>query len=281
LELRPPQTAQEIMNMESYSTKPLALVTGASSGIGYEIAKQFAQHGFDLIVAAEDTGIADAARQLEQLGVTAEPVQVDLTAETGVETLYDVIRSRGRPLDAAAINAGVGVGGPFLSTELSEELKLIQLNVVSTVRLAKRVLPDMTARGKGRLLFTSSVAGIMPTPFEAVYGASKAFVLSFAASLNDELRDSGVTITSLLPGPTETNFFHRAGLDDTSVGRSKKDDPGLVARQAFQALMAGEERVQAGSIKTRLLGAASRFMPEGLKARLHHQMAKPRPAQHH
>jgi len=262
--------------MQEMANRPLAVVTGASSGIGLELARQFAQHGFDLIVAAEDDTIAEAARQLELLGTSAEAIQVDLAAPGGVDTLYAAINGRGRPPDAIAINAGVGVGGPFLGgTELAEELKMIQLNVISTVTLAKRVLADMKAQGKGRVLFTSSVAGVMPTPFEAVYGATKAFVLSFAASLHDELRHSGVTITSLLPGPTETNFFHRAGMDDTSVGTSKKDDPELVARQAFKALMAGEERVHAGSIKSRLMGAASRFVPEAIKARMHHEMAKP------
>jgi short-subunit dehydrogenase len=267
--------------MENYSTKPLAAITGASSGIGYELAKQFAEHGFDLMIAAEDSAIADAARRLEAFGVSAEPLQVDLATEAGVDTLCAAILAAPRPLDALVINAGVGVGGPFLSTELAAELKMIQLNVVSSVLLAKRLLPALKARGKGRLLFTASIAGIMPTPFEAVYGATKAFLLSFSASLHDELRDSGVSVTALLPGPTETNFFHRAGLDDTKVGSSKKDAPELVARQAFKALMAGEERVQAGGLKSRVLGAASRFMPEGLKARLHHALAKPRGAMRH
>jgi short-subunit dehydrogenase len=259
------------------SMKPLAVVTGASSGIGYELAKQFAQNGFDLLVAAEDDGIQTAARDFEQLGARVEPVQVDLSTSEGVETLYAAIGSAGRPVDSIALNAGVGVGGDFArETSLRDELTLIGLNVVSTVHLAKRVLADMIPLRQGRLLFTSSIAGTMPTPLEAVYGASKAFVLSFAASLRDELKDTGITVTALLPGPTDTNFFHRAGLDDTQVAavEAKKNSPADVAKQGFEALMAKKDRVVAGNLATKLEGAAARFMPESVKASKHRKMAE-------
>jgi len=188
--------------MTSPSTKPFAVVTGASSGIGYELAKQFAQHGFDLLVAAEDAGIAEAARAFEGLGAGVESLQVDLATYDGVENLYAKIASSGRPVEAIALNAGVGVGGDFTrGTELRDELNLIALNVTSPVHLAKRVLKDMVARGQGRVLFTSSIAATMPAPFEAVYGASKAFLLSFAEALRNELKDTGVTVTALMPGP--------------------------------------------------------------------------------
>ncbi len=262
--------------MTSSSTKPLAVVTGASSGIGYDLATQFAQHGFDLLIAAEDQGIAEAAHAFEGLGAGVESLQVDLATYDGVEELYGKITASDRPVEALALNAGVGVGGDFArGTDLRDELKLIALNVTSSVHLAKRVLPDMVGRGNGRVLFTASIAATMPAPFEAVYGASKAFLLSFAEALRNELKDTGVTVTALMPGPTDTNFFHRAGMDDTKAGAGKKDDPAEVARQGFEALMAGKDHVVAGSLKSKLSGAANEVLPETAKAEAHRRLAEP------
>jgi uncharacterized protein len=180
-------------------------------------------------------------------------------------------------VDAIAINAGVGVGGDFArATSLQAELDLINLNVTSSVHLAKRVVKDMVDRGQGRILFTSSIAATMPAPFEAVYGASKAFLLSFSEALGNELKGTGVTVTALMPGATETNFFHRAAMDDTKVGASQKDDPAEVARGGFEALMAGEDKVIAGSFKNKLQGGlGSRILPETVKAELHRKQAEP------
>jgi uncharacterized protein len=256
--------------------RPLAVVTGASSGIGFELARQFAQNGFDLLIAAEDPGIFRAAQELMRHGGHVEPVQVDLASFDGVERLVGQIRGRGRPVEAIAINAGVGLGGDFVrGTDLRDEINLINLNVTSTVHLAKRVLPDMVARGRGRVLFTSSIAALMPGTFEAVYNASKAFVQSFAEAIRNELKDTGVTITALQPGPTETNFFHRAGLDDTRVGQSKKDDPADVARQGFEALMAGKDHVIAGSLKTKAMGTMAKVLPDTVNAEQHRKLAEP------
>ncbi|AKJ05651.1 short-subunit dehydrogenase [Archangium gephyra] len=256
------------------NTRQFAVVTGASSGIGYELARQFAQNGFDVLIAAEDDSITEAARSLAN-GAHIESLKVDLATYDGVEQLYAKIQSLGRPVDAIAINAGVGVGGEFTETKLEDELNLIQLNVTSAVHLAKRVARDMVKRGSGRILFTSSVAAIMPAPFEAVYGASKAFLLSFSEALRNELADAGVSVTALLPGPTETNFFHRAGMDDTRVGQQKKDDPAQVARQGFKAMMAGEQKVFAGSVKTRLQAAVARVLPDPAKVQMHRLMSEP------
>jgi short-subunit dehydrogenase len=254
----------------------LAVVTGASSGIGYELAKQFAENGFDLLVAAEDGGINERARDFEGLGARVESVQSDLSTYEGVEKLYERIKAAGRPVEAIAINAGVGVGGDFTQqTDLKDELNLINLNVTSTVHLAKRVLPDMLARGKGRVLFTSSIAAQTPAPFEAVYAASKAFVYNFAESIRNELKDTGVTVTALLPGPTETNFFHRAGMDDTKVGASEKADPAQVAREGFEALMAGEDQVVAGMFKTKVQSVMAEVTPETVKAEMHRSLSEP------
>ncbi len=241
--------------MENSTGKLFAVVTGASSGIGYELAKQFAQNGFDLLITAEDQGIETAASEIGGNGAAVEAVRLDLTQRKEVEKLYRTIQSKGRPVDAIAINAGVGVGGDFArQTELEDELNLIALNVTSSVHLAKLIVRDMVARKQGRVLFTASIAGTMPAPFEAVYGASKAFLLSFSEALRNELKDTGVTVTALMPGATETNFFHRANMDDTKVGASEKDDPAEVAKDGFEALMAGDDKVIAGSFKNKLQG---------------------------
>lgn len=256
--------------------RPLAVVTGASNGIGYELAKQFAQNGFDLLIAAKNSGINEVVPDLEKLGAQVKPIQADLATYDGVEALYQAIKNTGRPVDAIAINAGVGVGGDFVrETDLQDELNLINLNVVSTVHLAKRVLKDMVERNQGRVLFTASIASIMPGPFEAVYAASKAFVHSFAEALRNELKDTSITITSLMPGPTETNFFHRAGMDDTKVGSEKKDDPAQVAEQGFKALMADRDHVVAGSLQTKAQAAVSQVLPDSVNAEQHRKLSEP------
>ena len=257
--------------------REFAVITGASSGIGYELARQFVEHGYDVLMAAEDDAIEQAAADLRRDGrheVIA--VRADLATFDGVEEVYAAILAAGRPVDAIAINAGRGIGGDFVSqTDLREELNVIDVNVTSTVHLAKRVLPDLVARGAGRVLFTSSIASMMPGTYQAVYNASKSFVQSFAEALRNELKDTGVTVTSLMPGPTDTNFFHRAEMDDTRVGASKKDDPAVVAKQGFEALMKGDEKVVAGSVKTKVQAAAAKIMPDSAKAQMHRTMAEP------
>jgi uncharacterized protein len=256
--------------------RPLALVTGASSGIGKELAGQFAENGFDLLIAAEDSAIESVAGELRTGGADVEAVQVDLSKPDGVEQLYSRVSSLRRPLQAAALNAGVGAGGAFVGeTKLEDELRIIDLNVRSTVHLAKLVLSDMVDRDEGRVLFTSSIASTMPGAFQAVYNASKSFVQSFALALRNELKDTNVTITSLMPGPTDTEFFERADMLDTKVGSEQKDDPAEVARDGFEAMMAGEERVVSASLKTKLQARASRIMPDSAKAQMHRQMAEP------
>jgi uncharacterized protein len=204
-------------------------------------------------------------------------VQIDLAQFEGVEKLHETIQNFDRPVDAIAINAGVGVGGEFARhTKLEDELNLISLNVTSSVHLAKRVVRDMVNRKKGKILFTSSIAGTMPAPFEAVYGASKAFLLSFSEAIRNELVDTGVTVTALMPGATETNFFRRAGMLDTKVGAAEKDSAADVARDGYEALMAGEDKVIAGSFKNKIEGGfGARFLPETVTASIHRKMAEP------
>jgi short-subunit dehydrogenase len=259
------------------TTNEFAVVTGASSGIGFELAKQFAEHGYDLLITAEDAGIEQAAADLRRDGSNhVIAFRADLATYEGVEQLYAAILESGRDVDAIALNAGRGIGGDFThQTDLVDELNVIDLNVTSTVHLAKRVLPAMAARGAGQVLFTSSIASTMPGTYQAVYNASKSFVQSFAEALRAELKDTGVSVTALMPGPTETNFFHRAEMDDTKVGASEKDDPAVVARQGFEAMRKEKEKVVAGSLKTKTQGAAAKVLPDRAKAEMHRRMAEP------
>ncbi|HET6145424.1 MAG TPA: SDR family NAD(P)-dependent oxidoreductase [Candidatus Acidoferrales bacterium] len=255
--------------------KSFAVVTGASSGIGYQLASQFAQNGFDVLVVAEDNGISDAARRLSTDGSRVESLQADLANFDGVETLCSKIHALGRPLDAIAINAGVGVSGPFAETRLTAQLNLVNLNVTSAVHLTHRVLEDMLARRAGRILFTSSIAATSPGPFMATYNASKSFLKSFAEAIRNELKDSGITVTTLMPGATETNFFNRAGMEDTKLGASEKDDAAEVARDGFEALMAGKDHVVAGSFKNKIQATVSHIIPDTVAADMHRKQSEP------
>ncbi len=266
----------ERMNNHS-GARQLAVVTGASTGIGLCLAREFATHGFDVLMAADEARINDSAQEIESLGAKVYAVQADLSKEAEVEKLWREVEATGRPVDAIAINAGIGTAGDFADeTDLRTELKLIDLNVRSTVHLAKLAARQMKARGEGRILITASIAGTMPTPQMAVYGASKAFDLEFAQSLRYELKDTGVTVTALKPGATDTEFFNRAGMQDTKIGSKGKEsnDPAEVAKQGFEALMAGEQEVFAESTSTKAAGVVGRFMPDSVKASQHEKMAK-------
>jgi short-subunit dehydrogenase len=255
--------------------KPLAVVTGASSGIGRELARQFATNGFDVIVAAEDDELASAAIDLGGGEAFIQAVRADLATDEGAEMLLGAIAATGRPVDALALNAGIGNGGAFVDVPLADEQRLLALNIGSTVHLAKGIVPGMARRGAGRVLFTSSVASQMPGPYYATYAASKAFIQSFAQALRYELKDAGVTVTALLPGPTDTEFFERGGMEGTRVASSAKDDPADVARDGFEALMAGKSQVVAGSAKNKVQVVAAKVMPDQARAAVHATMTKP------
>jgi short-subunit dehydrogenase len=205
------------------------------------------------------------------------PVQADLATREGIEELWAQVESTGSNLDVACINAGVGVGGLFNETDLDEELNMVNLNCSGTVQLAKHVVRQMLQQQSGKILFTASIAGEMVAPREAVYAATKAFVLSLAHSLNYELRDSNITVTALQPGPTDTDFFHRAGMGDTQVGQEGKSEsqPNDVARQGLDALFAGKDHIYAASTKTKLEGMLSNVVPGAVKGAMHEKMAKP------
>lgn len=263
------------LGKNSLGSKQFAVVTGASAGIGYELAKVFAQNGFDLLIVSGSERINQAAQDIRAAGVNVEALDANLATHEGVHKLLSAIQAGGRPLDAAAINAGVGVSGRFVETDLAEELNMVALNVTSTLHLAKYVVKEMVTRGSGRILFTASIAGTMPTPYQAVYGATKAFVRSLSQSLREELKESGVSVTALMPGATETEFFERAGATDTKLGASEKDDAYEVAKEGFEAMMAGKDHVVAGSFKNKLQAAAGYALPDPLVASIHGSMSKP------
>ena len=255
---------------------PLALVTGASTGIGRALARQFADHGYDVVVAADEPEIERTADEIAAVsGQLVTPVQVDLSTAEGVTHLYQAATSDDRALDAVALNAGTGVHGSFDTTDLDDDLRLVDLNCRSVVHLAKLAVRDMVVRGNGRVLVTASIAAKAPGPYQSTYAASKAFVHSFAEAIRYELDGTGVTVTSLLPGPTDTAFFERADMEDTQVASGPKDSPEKVAADGFEALMAGRAHVVAGSVANKVAAAASGVVPDSLAARLAATQTKP------
>jgi short-subunit dehydrogenase len=259
------------------NSRKMAVVTGSSCGIGYELARVLAKNGYDLLLVSDDEEIFRVAGEISIDGVSALAEGIDLATYDGVEALYKIIGDLGRPIDVLALNAGVGVGGSIVDgTSLQDELNLLRLNVVSVVHLCKRVARDMVERGEGRIHFTSSIASIMPGPFYAGYAASKAFVQSFAEALRVELKEHGVSVTALMPGATDTNFFFRAHIEHTPAGSGEKDDPAEVAQQGFDALMEGDDHVIAGGLKNKVQAIAAKFMTDPMKAKAHSKQVKPR-----
>lgn len=254
--------------------RPLALVTGASSGIGYELAKQFAQHGYDLLITSEEgPKLQEAAQSLQSQGGRVETVTADLAGPEGVEDIVAKARELG-PVDVLCANAGIGLGHGFLDQDLDRVFDVINVNVTSTVHLIHHVGNDMRQRGQGKILITSSVAALIPGTYQAIYNGTKSFLHSFSFALRAELKDTGVTVTALMPGATETEFFERADLMDTKVGQSKKDDPADVAKTGFEALMSGQGDAVHG-LKNKLQAVTTAVTPDSALAEMHRGMAEP------
>lgn len=256
------------------TNRPFAVITGGSNGIGLELARQFATNGYDLLIAAEDEAhLRDAAEALGANGTSVDVHAGDLGTEQAVDDLYRAIA--GRPVDVLCVNAGIGLGGPFVETDLATELQMIDLNIRGAVQLTKLVLKDMVARDSGKLLFTSSIAATMPDPFEAVYGGTKVFLRWFGEALRNELKETGVSVTILMPSVTDTDFFGRADMLDTRAGASNsKDDPATVAKAAYDALMAGDDKV-VPTLKNKVMGAIADALPDTVSAQVHRGMSKP------
>jgi len=249
-----------------------AVVTGASTGIGLELAKCCAKAGFDLVIAADEPAIQGAADELRGLGAKVESVQADLSTAGGIDKLCGVVGNR--PVDALLANAGVGLGKAFLDQEFDRVRRVIDTNITGTLYLIHRAGNEMLRRKSGRILITGSVAGFTPGSFQAVYNGTKAFLDSFSFALREELRDSGVTVTCLMPGATETEFFRRADMMDTKVGTEEKDDPADVAKAGFEAMMSGESDIVTG-FKNKVQTTVANVTPNELLAKQHRKMAEP------
>lgn len=257
--------------------RPLAVVTGASSGIGYELARLAAEDGYDLVIAADEPAIVEAQTGLEAYGGRVESLQVDLSTTEGVDELLALIG--GRQVDALMANAGRGLGHGFLDQDWAEARFVIDTNVTGTVYLLHRLGRDMRERDRGKILITGSIAGLMSGSFQAVYNGSKAFLDSFSFALRNELKDTNVTVSCLMPGPTDTEFFERADMLDTKVGADpKKADPADVAKVGYRAMQKGEGDVVAG-FKNKLQAAMAAVTPQSVLAEQHRKMAEPGSAQ--
>lgn len=252
--------------------RPLAVVTGASSGIGYELACEAARRGFDLVIAA-DRSMSEVTRELQSLGASVEAVQVDLATMEGVRALCETIQHR--QVAALLANAGHGLGEAFLSQDFAAAKHVVDTNIIGTIYLIHLIGNHMRKHDRGRILITGSVAGFKPGTFQAVYNGTKAFIDSFSWALREELRGTGITVTCLMPGVTDTDFFERAGLTDTATGASdKKMDPAEVARIGFDAMMEGTGDVIAGW-KNKLKTALAQVTPASILAEKHRKTTAP------
>jgi short-subunit dehydrogenase len=252
----------------------LAVVTGASSGIGFELAKIAAQEGYDLLICADEPEINDAAAELRGTGVKVEAVSADLATTEGVAVLVEFIRNNPGQIELLMANAGRGLGKAFLDQDLGQIFRVIDTNITGTMELIHAVGHMMREQRRGRILITGSIAGFMPGTFQAVYNGTKAFLNSFSFALRNELKDSGVSVTCLMPGATDTRFFERAGMLDTKVGSQEKDDPAGVARIGFDAMMDREGDIVSGW-KNKLQAAVANVMPSEMLAEQHRKMAEP------
>jgi short-subunit dehydrogenase len=252
--------------------RPLAIVTGASTGIGFELAKRCAEQGFDLLIAADEPAIHNAAETLRSYPVSIEAVEADLATLEGVDRLYAA--AQGRPVSALLANAGRGLGRAFLDQDFDQIRRVIDTNVTGTLYLIQKVARDMQERAEGRILITGSIAGFMPGTFQAVYNGTKALLDSFSFALRAELKDSGVSVTCLMPGATETDFFDRADMLDTKVGTEKKQSAAEVAKIGFDAMMKGDGDVVAGW-NNKLRAAIAHILPSAVLAEQHRKEAGP------
>lgn len=252
----------------------LAVITGASTGIGFELASIAAEEGYDLIVVADEELIHASAADFARHGTSVIPVEADLSTTDGVDALLSHVEAR--QIDILCANAGTGTGGAFLDQTTDQWMHAIDTNITGTLYLLQNVVRDMIARQSGRVLVTGSIAGYIPGSFNAVYNATKAFIDNFTDALRNELQDiKAPTVTTLMPGATDTEFFARAGMLDTKVGADEnKSDPAKVARDGWDAMMAGQDRIISG-FKNKLQVAASGVVPPAILAEAHRKLAEP------
>jgi len=245
-----------------------ALITGATSGIGYELAKLFAADGWNLVIAARSSKELLAVK--DELGghykVDVIPIAKDLFVPENATALYDEVAAKGITIEVLVNDAGQGQYGEFIDTDLDRELAIIRLNIESLVALTKHFLRDMVARGHGKILNLSSIASKTPGPFQAVYHGTKAFVQSFSETIRNEVKDKGVVVTALLPGPTDTDFFNKAEMQHAkNVQEGKLADPADVAKDGYEALMKGDDKIVSG-LKNKIQVGMSNILPDPVVA---------------
>jgi short-subunit dehydrogenase len=257
------------------STPPLAVVTGGSSGIGYALAGQLAQHGYDVAITGSSDRVHDSAARLRELGVEAWSHQADAATHDGVEGFWRFVERLGRPVEVAVLNVGVAIGGAFADTTLEDHLKVVAINVTGTTHMAKRVVDHMVANRSGRIMIVASISATTPTPYEGVYGGTKAFGYNLAESLREELREHGISVTALLPGATDSDFHSNGGMGaDTPIGRMEKFPKEEVARLGYEGLIAGVDMVVGGDESAREALERHRVTPEPVKAAAHAKLVR-------
>lgn len=257
-------------------SNPYAIVTGGSSGLGYEFAKLLAADGYDLLIGGHSEKVVQSVEKLREFGTNVEGIQADLATEQGVEKFLQSAIQNKRPIDVAILNAGISLGGSFLDIPIEDHLRLLSINVISIIRLAHKIVPHMVNQGGGKILITSSLSATTPTPYESIYGPSKAFLSSFGHGLREELLGTGVQITLLHPGATATNFHAKAGMDSNDFAdNSWKNDPALVASQGYQGLLRGQTSLVGGNTDTHKDWDEQRVLPEEEKARRFAEKSRP------
>lgn len=249
-----------------------AIVTGASSGIGLELARLVARDGCDMLLVA-DENLSDARMQIRAAGARkVEVLEADLGTDAGIEALLEIVQSR--QVDVLVANAGEGHGGRFLDQDWDQIGHIIATNLTNTTRLVHAAARQMEQRGAGHILVTGSIVADMPGTFNLTYNATKAFVVKFCAGLAEELAESPVTLTCLLPGAVDTAFFDKAGMRDTLVGRGPKYSPADVAQDGYDGLVNGRRKVVSGVLARLQYGVAD-VLPDLVVAKLHRIMARP------
>lgn len=255
-----------------------ALITGATSGIGLELAKLFAKDGYNLVIVSRDqTNLEQTAYELKNSNSNIDVVTIskDLFKPESPFELYQEVKEKGIQINVLVNNAGQGVYGEFADTEIEREVDIIQLNITSLVVLTKHFLQDMLSLGSGKILNLSSIASKTPGPYQSVYHGTKAFVQSFTEAIRSEVKDKGIVVTALLPGVTDTDFFNKADMLDSKAVQGEKADPAKVAKDGYEALMNDDDMVVSG-VKNKLQATMANLMPDSMVADKTKKQQKPK-----
>lgn len=266
------------MRTKENNKQKTVLITGASNGFGMEFAKLFAKDGYNLAL------VARSGDRLKKLGYGLQDeygldkvyiITSDLSRPESPQEIYNELKKAGVQVDVLVNNAGIGLHGFFHETDIEKELEIIQLNITSLTHLTKLFLRDMKARNEGKILNLGSVVSFMPSPLMAVYGATKAYVLSFSEALANELKDTNITVTALCPGASNTYFFKRADAEHTRAANGPLSEPAEVARDGYEALMKGETKIVSGLMNKMQTGATNVLPDSAMASTMRYMMEEP------